>query len=205
MKIASRFTLFIFILCLIVFVGLVFSGWVVPNIVEPAAQTIWLFLRVFILSTAQVYYWVLLGLAVVILVSFRLRRIKPAAQPEGQTVRNEAVENLKNWQDVLVSSQHATSGQGIARDKLLRMVVDHYSNRQIETNQGDIVRSLEQRRLPLPDSVHNYLFTSETVTTDGTFPQVIRRYIYRLSRRFTGKDEAEFNQMIDELVDFLKT
>ena len=53
----SRLALFIFILGMILFLGLVFSAWVVPNVVQPIAETIWLFLRVFFLSVGQVHYW----------------------------------------------------------------------------------------------------------------------------------------------------
>jgi len=86
----SRFALFIFILGTILFLGLVFSAWVVPNVVQPGAEIIWLFLRVFILSVDQVYYWNLLSIVVAIWVIYRLTRRKPPVPLEEDTVENEA-------------------------------------------------------------------------------------------------------------------
>ncbi len=201
----SRFTLFIFILSLILLLGLVFSGWVVPNIIKPAADTIWLFWRVIILSTGQVYYWVVLCFAVIILTIYRLARVKPAVQPEDHIVKNEAIENLKNWQDFIVSSNHAGGSQDITRDKLLRMVIAHYSNRLPDANQADIVQSLEQRRLSLPDAVHNYLFLPRPLQPKRSLTYMVYQSIHQWYRGVTGGDEAQFNRMIDELVDFLNS
>ncbi len=202
---ASRLTLFIFILGLFLFLGLVFSGWVVPNIIRPAADTAWLFLRVFILSTDQVYYWVVLCFAVVILVIYRLSRVKRVFQPQNQAVSNEIVENLKNWQDLLVSAKQANGSQAIAKDKILRLVVAHYLNKLPGTNQAEIVQDLEQRQLSLPGSVHDYLFSTRLPAANGSLLHIVNQYVRRWYRRFAGTDGVEFDRMIDELVDFLKT
>ena len=201
----SRFALFIFILGIILFFGLVFSAWVVPNIVQPVAETIWLFLRVFILSTDQVVYWNLLSIAVVIWVIYRFTRRKSPVLPEEGTVRNEAISKLKNWQEALVCSKHDRNARNIARDKLLWLLISHYAAIQQNPNQLEIRQDLEQRRLSLPNSVYNFLFLSEFQRPIKPSLRALYHAVHRWYCRISGQEEAVFDRMIDELIDFMKT
>ncbi len=201
----SRFALFIFILGTILFLGLVFSAWVVPNVVQPGAETIWLFLRVFILSVDQVYYWNLLSIVVAIWVIYRLTRRKPPVPLEEDTVENEATGNLKSWQEALVLSKHDHSERNIARDKLLQLLISHYASRQQSPNALDIRQDLEGRRLSLPDSVYNFLFPSESQRPIKPSIRAPYHAVRRWYCRISGQEEAVFNKMIDELIDFMKT
>jgi hypothetical protein len=201
----SRFALFIFILGIILFLGLVFSAWVVPNVVQPVAETIWLFLRVFILSVDQVYYWNLLSIAVVIWVIYRLDSRKSPVLPEEGTVRNEAISNLKNWREALVFSKQDDNGQNIIRDKLLRLLISHFAAIQQNPNQLEIRQDIEQRRLYLPDSVYNFVFLSESQRPIKLSLRALYHAVHRWYCRLSGQEEAVFDRMIDELIDFMKT
>lgn len=201
----ERIILFIFILGLILFVGLIFSGWVVPNIVQPAAQTIWLFLRMSILIVDQVDYLSIFTIAIVIWVIYRFaRKIVPVRQ-EDATISNEAINNLKNWQEFINYAHQDGSLRGIARDKLLRLVVSHYAVGQPSVDQVDIRQDLEQHRLPLPDSVYGFLFQSKPGTTKDSIKEILFQPLRRWQRRITGQEKLEFNHMIDELIDFMNS
>jgi hypothetical protein len=201
----GRFVLFIFILGIILFLGLIFSAWVVPNIVQPIAGAIWLFARVFILSVDQVYYWNLLSIVVVIWVIFRLARRKSSVRSEGGTVMHEAISNLKSWQEALILSKHDGSERNIARSKLLQLLISYYASRQQSPNQLEIRQDLEQRRLSLPDSVYNFLFLSESQKPSKPSKRAFYNAVSRWYCRISGQEEAVFDRMIDELIDFIKT
>lgn len=201
----SRFALFVFILGMILFLGLLFSGWVVPNIVQPVAETIWLFLRVFILSVGQVYYWTLLSIAVVIWAIYRLTRRKSPVLPEEITVGNEAIRNLQKWQEATKLSKHDGTGQTIVREKLFRLLISHYAAMQQSPNQLEIRQGIEECRLPLPNSVYNFLFPSQDKRPIKLSLGALYQAIHLWYCRISGQEEAEFNQMIDELTDFIKT
>lgn len=201
----GRVILLIFIVGLILFVGLIFSGWVVPNIVRPAAETVWLFLRVFILNVDQAYYWNILTIAITIWVIYQFARRKVPVQRKDAAVRNEAANNLKNWQEFINYERQDDSLRGIARDKLLRLVISHYAVGQPSIDQADIRQDLEQHQLPLPDSVYGFLFQSRPGTTYDSFKEIFFLPFRRWQRRITGQEKLEFNHMIDELIDFMNS
>ncbi len=69
--------------------------------------------------------------------------------------------------------------------------------------QLEIRQALEGRQLPLPDSVYVFLFPPKAnprrLLPLQAFLQALRRRLYQI----TGKEDVTFNQMIDELIDFL--
>ncbi len=201
----SRVTIFIFILGLILFLGLIFARWVVPNLVQPVAETVWLFLRVFILNVDQVYFWSLLPIAAVILAASRLVRKKSPVQFEQELIRNETRENLKNWQEAIAIAKHAGSGRDITRDKLLRLLISYYAAMQPDAGQADIRQQLQQHQLPVPESAHRFLFHSETHMSGDSFWKALYSPFQRWYRRLTGEEEALIDRMVDELIDLMKT
>lgn len=196
----GRFSLFIFIMILILFLGLIFSAWVVPHIVQPASETIWLFLRLFILSVDQLDYWNIISIAALIWIIYRLARRKPSKQPEGSRVKNEIRDNLQNWREFLIQAKHHRGDRGPLRDKLLRLLISHYASRQPQLDQAEIGQGLEQHQLPLPGSVYDFLFGAENQTSGRLSPHAISHPIQRWYQRISGQDETDINPMIDDLI-----
>ncbi len=201
----SRFILFIFILGFLVFLGLIFSAWVVPNLVQPVSETAWLFLRVFFLTVDQGHYWELLLIGSVIWVVVRFARKKSPIPLENEHVRNEALGNLRNWQEYLTYSSYDGNARDFTRDKLLRLLISHYDARQSSVGEEEIRRGLELGGVPLPASVYNYLFLSDTSRSAGPSIGNTCRSVHHWYRRITGQAQAEYNRMIDELIEFLKS
>lgn len=203
---SSRYTLFIFILGLILFLGLVFSAWVLPNIVQPAADTVWLFMRMFILSVDQKYYWYLLSIAGFIWIIYRLAHRDVPVTPVENTLRNETLSNLNNWQNALLFSKHDSSEPNLARRKIYLLLSSYYEAREQNSTQLEIRHALEQRLLPLPDSVYSFLFPQpEPQTPRRRSLSEVYQAFKRRFHRMTRQEDVEFNRMIDELIDFLKS
>jgi hypothetical protein len=126
----SRLVLFLFILGLLLLLGLVFSSWTVPNIVLPAAQTVWLFLRMFILSVNQEFYWWLLAFCAAIWALYRLSRGDQPVQEEVHVSYNEALNNQKLWKELLAFSKGDAIQRDILRQRLIFLLASHYSTWQ---------------------------------------------------------------------------
>jgi hypothetical protein len=201
---ARRFALFFFILVLILFLGLLFSGWVLPNIVQPAAEAVWLFLRIFILSVDQELYWYLLSIAGAIWVIYRLTRRDTPVIPAENNLRKEALSNLNIWQNALVSSKHDGSGRSIAKRKILQLLISYYEAGQQNSTQLEIRQALEQRQLPMPDSVYTFLFPPEPLAPRRPSLHAVYQVFWRWYHQVTGQEDIQFGRMVDELIEFIK-
>jgi hypothetical protein len=201
---ASRFALFFFILGLILFLGLVFSGWVLPNIIQPAVEAVWLFLRIFILSVDQEYYWYLLSIAGFMWLIYRFTHRATPVIPAENILRNETLSNLNSWQKALILSKHDGSERSVARRKIFKLLISHYEARQQNSTQLEIRQALEQRQLPLPDSVYIFLFPPEPQAPRRPSLHAVYQVFLLWYHQITGQEDVEFNQMIDELIDFME-
>ena len=75
----QRLALFFILLAIILVLGLIFWQYVLNDILMPLVLTSWLFLRLFVLSIDQKYYWGALFFASVF---FLFRHLIPNAIPE---------------------------------------------------------------------------------------------------------------------------
>ncbi len=198
-----RVSIFSLILGLILFLGLVFSAWTIPHVVQPVADTIWLFLRVFILSVDQVYYWDLLLITVILWGIYRFARRKSLVQQRDVTLKNETIENVMNWQESLKYSIHNGIERDIARDKLLRLIIVHYETCQPGVEMSKNQQDLERHLLPLPDTVYAFLFHSKSNSPNSFSLSALRQSFHRWYRYINGDEQAAFDHMIDDLIDFL--
>lgn len=200
---ARRFALGLFLLGLLLFLGLLFSSWIVPHLLLPAATAVWFFLRIFILSISQESVWWLLTLAVAIWSIYRLTR-RPAPVATKKTVIQQAAESsLRDWQEALSASTDEDRQRSLIQRKLLLLITSFYEAQQQDSNPVEIRLALEQRRLPLPDAAYQFLVQPEPAQPRRLSWRGLSRRCRRWVRRLTGRSTAEFQRMIDELILFL--
>jgi hypothetical protein len=204
----NRLLSFILILGLLLFLGLAFSSWTIPNIVTPAALTIWIFIRIFILSLDQQFYWWLLILFAILWIFYRLIRQGEPIEPVEYVSHNEALSNLKNWQDILVyskkeSSQYSLSSS-ILKQKLTTLLTSYYAARQQGPNDSEIYKALESGQLPLPKALYHFIFLPEPAKANRLSIHSLSQACRHWYRQLTGKNAAEFDRMIDELIRFIE-
>ena len=120
-------------------------------------------------------------------------------------MRKEAISNLNSWHEALAISKRNGGERAIARDKLLQLLISHYAARQQNPIYLEIRQDLEQRRLFIPDSAYKFLFLSESQKPAHPSLRTLYQAVRRWYRRMRGQEEAEFNQVIDELIDFMKS
>ncbi len=204
----NRLISFIFILGLLVFLGLIFSSWAIPNIIMPAALTVWIFIRIFILSLDQQYYWWLLIFLAVLWIFYRLLRQREPIEPEEYVSHNEALSNLKNWQNILIYSKKESNrfslSSSILKQKLTALLTSYYAARQPGPNDSEIYKALESGQLPLPKALYNFLYLPEPAKTHWWSIHSLSQACRHWYRQLTGKNAADFDKMIDELIRFLE-
>lgn len=204
----SRLILFGLILLLLLFLGLVFSAWVVPNLVMPAALAAWLFLRIFILSVDQAYYWWLLATAVTAWAVFSLFHSEERIEQKETVPSSNALSSWKTWQTNLSYSKSDSYERNRVKRELIVLITSLYASRQPGVSQVEILQALEERQLPLPDPYYNLLFPPEPekpgrrslISNLQAFAGSWRQWY----RKQTGQEQAEFNHMIDELIEFME-
>lgn len=200
----TRLALFLLILGLLLFLGLIFSSWTMPNIVLPAAQAVWLFLRMFILSVSQEFYWWLLASCAAIWALYQLSRVDEPVREEVHVSYNEALNNQKLWKELLAFSKGDAVQRDILKQRLILLLASIYNTWQRDTTLLEVRQALESHQLPLPDSLYAFLFTPEPDKPGGLSVRSLFQAFRRKVRRWSGKEAAEFNNMIDELIEFME-
>ncbi len=100
----QRYLLIVLFAGCLLLLGLVFQGFVLAEIVLPLATVLWLLLRIFVLSIdQQVYWWALIGLAAIIVVSRLLRQTGPV-QPDRPPEESLALEQVLRWHSAITNN-----------------------------------------------------------------------------------------------------
>ena len=200
----------LFALCLggIVFVGLLFAPFVMTNIISPLAMVAWLFLRIFVLSIPQEYYWWFIIIAGLAWIARRFAGGQPEFEERPEPELNAALKSVDNWRYIL---QVAEGYHGLRRElkrELCHMLISLFSARQQSATYSEVYEPLLQRQIPLPEPVYAFLFTPDPEDVQLSFIQKLRALPQaprRWWRRWTGQERADYHQSIDAVLTFMET
>jgi len=208
MNISRRVVLSLLIAAIVLFVGLLFWPFIVNNIIKPVALVLWLLLRILVLSIHQKYIWY-----AVIFVSFLfLFRFLPDEQSDvpSQASRepNTAIINIGYWRSLFIyNGQNVREEETLKRELTYLLTSLHASNQSTANNFG-IHDALRKGEIPLPGTIHAFLFPQELAASGGPlkrFFQSIRKTLRQWIRQWTGREKAEHFQLIDEVLNFMET
>lgn len=211
MKITRR-TVFIitFILGLFLLVGFSFPSFVEDNFITPIALVLWLCWRI-LQSIDQPVYWLALILAVVFYFLIRLYRWAQGADTFEQTQSldlNAALEQIRYWRTSIRLTDFKIDRSNILEHNLAKMLAAVYASKQLHVTQYEIYSALEQREMPLPDPVYNFLFPAQSSGAKRSIKQILRslRDIPRQQiHRWTGREKAEYYQLLDQVLNFMES
>ncbi|HEX7973989.1 MAG TPA: hypothetical protein VF498_06250 [Anaerolineales bacterium] len=154
-----RTLLLISSLGLILVLGIFFRSFIRAYIIEPAALTLWLLLRIFILSLDQRIYWGLLVIASLVFalrrLSYEIKVIEEADFPDP----NVTLENVNIWRNLIQLHSDQTGGNDPVKRDLGNMLAALYTAQQ--TNPYETLRALKQRQIALPQSIYDFVFSEE--------------------------------------------
>ena len=204
---SKRLALVSLVAALVLFLGLLFWPFVLATIVQPIALVLWLLVRILVLSVHQKYFWYALIFAAV-LVLFRLLRQTPSEPPSQESFEtNTTLTSISYWRALFLYN-----GQDVLEDTPLKrqlagLLTLLYAWKQGTPNDFRINDALQQGAIPLPETVHAFLFPQEPEPGGPLkkFLQAIRKAPRRWIRQWTGQAKSEHDQKIEAVLGFLET
>jgi Ca2+/Na+ antiporter len=208
MNISRRVAISIVLITIIFLTGVLFWPFVVNNILEPLALVVWLFLRIFVLSIGQSYYWA----AIIFVAAIFLYRLLSYSQTtpvsEESQDWNETINTIGLWHIRFILNNGDPGDDKSLRQELAHLLASLYASKQRGLSNFEIYVALKDGQIPLPEQIHAFLFPGERQES-GSFLnklfQSIRRTPRKWIRQWTGQEKAEKYRMIEEVLGFMET
>ncbi len=207
MKAPRRAAWLLVILGSALLLGIVFRDFVLTNFVMPMAVVLMLVWRL-VQSVHQALYWGLVILAAGFVAVYRLVQWAVNAEESAPETSETILKSIGYWQ---VSLQ-ITGADGWAnltlKRELARLLVAAYASRQPDVRLYDVHEALRSKRIPIPATIHTFLFSDETVRAERPWKQRLRRLLEAprtWARRWTGRDKAEYYQSVEETLEYMET
>ncbi len=207
MKSHWRLVVFAAVLGVLILLGLVFAPFVVDTLLMPLATTLWLLLRLFVLSIHQKYFWTLLIFAMIVWALYRLSPQLQVKEEEPDLEFNATLDEIRTWRIDLINSPTTELGQFATRRELVRMLVSLYLPRQHGAIYMDVEADLKEGRIPLPENLYTFLFPKETPADKRPLLRELRKLSQapaRLLRRWTGREAADYYRAVDDVLSFIE-
>ncbi len=200
--------------CLIA--GLVFWPTLLTNVIQPVATVVWLMLRLFILSIDQLVYWWLLVAAIVIYLTYRLLRLSSAPAAPGEAFETGSpLDPVVLWQ-ASIQAGVQQNGESPVKRRLTWLLSNTYASRQQAGPSYQIREAFEQRQIPIPDPIYEFLFPDsgtqvkysllkDPLRATGQALTNVRRKVRIGLRRWNGREKADYYRAIDEVLSMMES
>ena len=208
MKFSRRTIVSILFVVLVLLFGIFFWPFVLNEIITPMALTVWLFLRIFVLSINQNCYWGVIIFALAVLLFRRLFDV-PSTNPPGELRDvNDTVRTIEYWHSMFtLTNPNAYDDKSLKRE-LIHLVASLYASKQRSSPSFTFYDALQRGEIPLPDHIHTFLFPNEPKESTRSFKELmrsVREAPRKWIRRWTGQETKEYHRMIDEILSFMET
>jgi len=197
----------LFIVLMFLF-GISFWPFILNEIITPIALTAWLFLRIFVLSIDQRYYWgAIIFVGAVLL--FRPLFEDPIPDPPGDPPdANDTVRTIEYWQSRFTQIDPGSDDDMALKRELIHLVASLYASKQRSSPSFIFYEALQRGEIPLPVHIHSFLFPDEPKESTRSFKQLmrsVRETPRKWIRRWTGQETKECYRMIAEILSFMET
>ena len=205
---SQRIVIFILFLLAILFVSLYFWPLVLNEILTPLALTAWLFLRIFVLSIDQKYYWGALFLGAMVALFWHLLQYSDEEELVSPTETNLTLKDIEFWRSFFTLYSHDNKEQHFIKRELVRIMVSMYASKHGVVANYLVMESLKKREIPLPEQIYTFLFIDDQVQSKRSLLQQII-WVWQAPWRWmddhSGRKSAEFYRMIDEVLTYMET
>jgi hypothetical protein len=208
MKFSRRTVVSILFVVLILLFGMFFWPFILNEIITPIALTAWLFLRVFVLSIDQKYFW---G-AIIFVVAIFLFRLLPGypitVPPEDFPDANDTMKTIEYWRSLFSLTDPSAYDEIALKRELMHLVASLYASKQRSSPNFIFYEALQRGEIPLPDHIHTFLFPAEPNKSKRSIKNLLRsarETPRKWIRRWTGQETTEYHRMIDEILGFMET
>ena len=199
-----------FILGLFLLVGFSFPSFIQDNFITPIAFVLLLCWRI-LRSVDEQVYWIALIFAVVIYCLIRLYRWAQVEDTLEQTQSpdsNAALKQISYWRTSIRLSGFKIDPSNWLERNLAKMLAALYASKQLHVTPYEVYSALERRQMPLPEPVYTFLFPAQSSGAKRSIKQILRnlRDIPRKQiRRWTGREKAEYYQLLDQTLKFMES
>ena len=210
MTISRRASLIILLAGLFLILGLLFSRFVVDNVVMPVALVLWLIWR-FIRSVDQTLYWSLLifsALGYALICFVRRTEAPPAFEQTQPSDLDVTREHIHYWTTSIQLTREQRGKINLLKRNLGEMLATMYAEKQSEVAPFEFYAALKRGQIPLPENIHAFLFPAEPSGGGRSFRQIlhtIRQIPGNHIRRWTGRDVDEYYHSIEAVILFMES
>lgn len=168
---------------------------------RPLGEGLWALARVLVLSVDQAKLWTFLIVVLALALAYRAARVLLDA-PQGTGAetpgsdRNAALGSVEYWRYMFAETPRDDRERGLARRELARLLLSAYASKERVVNDFALYERFVSREIPLPSSVHDFLF-AETRSE----PQPgLRAWL----RRASGRDRAGYRRSVEQYLEYLE-
>jgi hypothetical protein len=202
MTLSRRSALIVLLAGLALLLGFFFRAALQEFVVTPAAFLAWFFARTVESVSQQIYWGVMIGLAV-LYAAIRLAGQKseaPSAPPEDSNV---TLDSIARWRSLIPLSNEETGSLGNLQRNLREMLATIFASRHPDSVHWEVDEALQSGRIPLPNEVHAFLFP--TPPEAESFLRRILRAPGVWLRQWTGRDTAGYHRSIEQVLAYLES
>jgi hypothetical protein len=208
MKFSRRLILSILFISLSLLVGIFFWPLILNEIIKPISMAVWLFLRIFVLSIGQKYYWSAIIFLVFILIFRHLTKEEIPISSWDSKDSNDTLKTIQYWGSLFTMIDHEIRNEKALKRELARLVVSLYATKQRTSANFGLYDALQRGEIPLPEHIHTVLFLEEQKESRRSLRkliQTVRKTPRKWICRWTGQETADNYQMINEVLSFIET
>jgi len=216
MKRGLRAILAVFLLGALLLAGLAFPQFILQSLILPAATVLWLVLRIFVLSfDQQVFWWGVIASAVLTVLAVLLRGSQGSFSSPFFTIL--PWDPARRWRGAVLSGIRSQPDKDSFRRDLAWLLTWLHASQRPGCANYEIREAFLQRRIPLPESIYVFLFSS-TRPPDPVPPlfahpgaclrltfESVARTLRRRARRRSGRESSDYLHSIDEVLAYMET
>lgn len=210
MMFSTRTSVIVLLLGLALLLAILFRSFILDYLATPIALVLWVFWRLF-RGIDQAIYWFLLIASTLVLGLVRLVHLleTPAiSEPAPLLDSNATLARIHYWRDSIRLAYAITDDSNLLEQNLGRMLAESYVLGRPDATYFETYAALEAHQLPLSRPVYTFLFPADLPGTRGSFKQVLQAIWdvpRKQIRRWTGREEADYYQSLEQVIIFMES
>jgi hypothetical protein len=207
MKITRRTSLIIILLGLSLLLGILFHSFILDNIIKPVAVLLWVFRRILLSVHQEIYWGVLIFLALVI-AFVRWPRSAPAQESPHLSDSNATLIEINSWRTSIWMTSNEIDKFNILKQNLGWTLASLFASNQPGKALWEIHEALKQQQISLPPPIYDFLFRVQPAGRKRSFRQMIQMIRHapgKWTSRWTGRDQAGYYRSIEAVLTFMES
>lgn len=211
MKISKSKMLYILILVLLAFLAVVYWPALYLNIIYPISGALWIFLRIFILSIDQKYYWgVLIFGALVYFMCILFQESGSPEADEEQESETIAYQGIESWENTFNTYTSDWGEKFFIKRELTNLLTTIYLDADRRDPSYIILDKIKNKQIEIPEHIYSFLFQDELNREPGSWQERVKKFVQTPIRWIKHGEQIRHRRlaskkMVNEIITFLET